>query len=77
MFYTMAVFSNTFHHKVKQEEKAYACPVTDEQIKDHLNRSITDIFSWLENTNRFVYMVQSPTERSLTRKSKNIDITPL
>lgn len=42
--------------------------VTEEQIKQHQQRSIAEIFEWLEETNKFIYNVQTEKERELMKK---------
>lgn len=37
--------------------------VTDEQIREHQQRSVKQIFEWLETTLEFIYKMQTPEER--------------
>ena len=37
--------------------------VTDEQIREHRQRSVKEIFDWLESTLEFIYRIQTPHER--------------
>ncbi len=38
--------------------------VTDEQIQEHRERSLFQVFEWLESTRKFIYNLQSPEERT-------------
>ena len=42
--------------------------VTDEQIRQHRQRTVAEIFEWLETTNEFLYRFQTPTERERMHK---------
>lgn len=42
--------------------------VTDEQIREHQQRSVKEIFEWLESTNEFIYNLQTPEERERMMK---------
>ena len=37
--------------------------VTDEQVRQHQQRSIEEIFDWLETTSMFIWQIQTPEER--------------
>jgi hypothetical protein len=37
--------------------------VTDDQIHEHQQRSISEILEWIESTNEFLYRFQSPEAR--------------
>ncbi len=51
-------------------DKGFHYTVTDEQIREHQQRSIKEIFEWLEKTNKFIYSIQTPEERERSRKIK-------
>ena len=57
--------------KKENADKGFHYTVTDEQIKEHQQRSIKEIFEWLENTSKFIYEMQTPEERERMRKAKN------
>ena len=58
--------------KVENQNRGYYFSVTEDEIRAHLNRSCKDIFQWIETTNRFVYQVQTPQERTKSRLSKAV-----
>lgn len=58
--------------KAENANKGFHYTVTDEQIKEHQQRSVMEIFEWLETTNKFIYSIQTPQERERIRKAKNI-----
>lgn len=37
--------------------------VTDEQVRQHQQRSIEEIFEWIETTSIFIWQIQTPEER--------------
>ncbi len=45
---------------------------TEEQIREHMNRSLEDIFNWLEQTGKFVHQLQNTKERAFSTEVKNI-----
>ena len=55
----------------ENENKGFHYTVTDEQIRIHQNRSVQEIFEWLESTSRFVYNLQTPEEKERSRSVKN------
>jgi hypothetical protein len=57
--------------KVENADKGFHYTVTDEQMREHQKRSVKEIFEWLEKTNKFVYSLQTPKEREMSRKIKN------
>ena len=57
--------------KAENANKGFHYTVTDEQIKEHQKRSVKEIFEWLEETNKFIYAMQTPEERERMRKAKN------
>ena len=56
--------------KAENADKGFHYTVTDEQIREHQMRSIEEIFEWLEETNKFIYSIQTPEERERARKVK-------
>ena|GEM_PF-2733375 len=48
--------------------KGYYYSVTDEQIREHQQRSVEQIFEWLETTNEFLALAQSPEARECMMK---------
>ncbi|MEO5570109.1 MAG: hypothetical protein ABIT08_10270 [Bacteroidia bacterium] len=44
-------------------QKGFYYTVTDEQIKMHQQRSVEEIFEWLEGTNKFLWDTQTLEER--------------
>jgi hypothetical protein len=59
--------------KAENANKGFHYTVTEEQIKEHQQRSLKDIFEWLEKTNKFIYTLQTPEEREMSRKMKNME----
>jgi len=57
--------------KAENAEIGFHYTVTDEQIEAHRKRSLEEIFKWLEETTKFIYMVQTPEERKRSRELKN------
>lgn len=51
-----------------QKQKGFYYTVTDEQIKEHRQRSVKEIFEWLESTNEFLWKFQTPVERERMMK---------
>lgn len=49
--------------KDKNEPLQLLYYVTDEQIREHQKRSVTEIFEWLESTNEFLFRFQTPEAR--------------
>ena len=60
--------------KIENANKGFHYTVTDEQIREHQKRSVKEIFDWLEKTNKFIFALQTPEERILYRKIKNMEI---
>ena len=56
--------------KAENAGRGYHYTVTDEQIAAHLKRSMKEIFEWLEETNKFIYALQTPEERKRCREIK-------
>lgn len=57
--------------KAENANKGFHYTVTDEQIREHKKRTLKEIFEWLEKTNKFIYALQTPEERDISRKIKN------
>ena len=57
----------------KRENKntGFHYSVTDDQIKEHQKKSAGEILTWLEETAKFVYEIQTPEERERMKKAKN------
>lgn len=49
--------------KNEQSRRGFYYHVTDEQIKEHQQRTVEEIFEWLESTNEFLAKFQTPEER--------------
>jgi len=60
--------------KAENANKGFHYTVTDEQIKEHQERSLEEIFEWLEKTNKFVYELRTPEERELAKRIKNAEL---
>lgn len=58
--------------KAENANKGYYFDVTELEIQAHLKRSTKDIFEWLESTNKFVYALQTATERQLSKEVKTV-----
>jgi len=58
--------------KKENEGKGYFFSVTEEEIRQHMNRSPKDIFQWLESTNKFVSQVQNSQEKERSKMAKII-----
>jgi hypothetical protein len=56
--------------KAENADKGFHYTVTDEQIKQHQQRSLKEIFEWLENTNKFIHALQTPEERERMKRAK-------
>lgn len=50
------------------KQKGFHYTVTDEQIRQHRQRTVAEIFEWLETTNEFLYNFQTPEERERMHK---------
>jgi hypothetical protein len=57
--------------KKENEGKGFHYTVTDQQIEEHRKRSLLEIFQWLEETNKFIYSIQTPQEREKMKMVKN------
>ena len=51
-----------------ENQKGFYYFVTDEQIREHQQRSVAEIFEWLESTLEFIYRFQTPEERERMHK---------
>ena len=63
--------SNTIKPKIENAGKGFHYTVSDDQIKEHRQRSVKEIFEWLEKTNKFIYAMQTPEERERMKQVKN------
>ena len=52
----------------QENQKGFYYSVTDEQIREHQQRSVKEIFEWLESTLEFIYRFQTPRERERMNK---------
>jgi DNA primase catalytic subunit len=57
---------------VENENRGYHFHITDQQIRAHKRRSLSEIFAWLETTNRFVNQIQNDNEKMRAKISKTI-----
>ena len=56
--------------KSENKNKGFDYSVTEEQIQQHQQRTISEIFHWLETTAEFIYQAQTPQERIISKKIK-------
>ena len=63
--------SNSIIPKAENANKGFHYTVTDEQIKEHQQRSLMEVFEWLEKTSKFIDALQTPEERERMRLAKN------
>ena len=49
--------------KKQLQKKGFFYTVTKDQIKEHRKRSVKDIFTWIESTNKFVTAIRQPSEK--------------
>lgn len=54
-------------------KRGFTYEVTDEQIQRHRARSTKDILIWLEETAKFIWMIQTPEERERMKKAKDLE----
>jgi hypothetical protein len=52
----------------QEGQKGFYYSVTDEQIREHQQRTTNEIFEWLETTLEFIYRFQTPEERERMNK---------
>ncbi len=60
--------------KKENENKGYHYSVTDEQIAAYSKWTLYEKMRWIEETNKFIYSVQTPAERELRRNIGNMEI---
>ncbi len=60
--------------KLENANKGFHFTVTGAQIKEHQKRTVLEIFEWLEETNKFIYAMQTPEERERMKKVKNFEM---
>ena len=59
--------------KLENANKGFHYTVTDEQIKEHQQKSVEEILMWIEETSKFIYEVQTPEERIRTKLAKQFN----
>lgn len=59
--------------KTENANVGFHYTVTDDQIKQHRERSVDEIIEWLEETNKFIYSIQTPEERLRIKQAKNFN----
>ena len=52
----------------ENNQQGFYYTVTDEQIREHRQRSVKEVFDWLESTLEFIYNIQTPEERERSLK---------
>ncbi|MEO8148414.1 MAG: hypothetical protein ABI723_12285 [Bacteroidia bacterium] len=57
-------------NKKQHPQRGFYYHVTDEQIKEHQQRTVEEIFEWLESTNEFLYKFQTAEERERMNKTR-------
>lgn len=58
--------------KTKKLKRGYYYSLSEEQFEAGKKRTIEEVFQWLEETNRFIWEVQTPEERLRVKQMKNI-----
>jgi hypothetical protein len=58
--------------KKENENVGYFYDVSDDEIKAHQQRSVIDIFMWIESTNRFVHSIQTGMEKQRSQVAKTL-----
>lgn len=56
-----------------KKRRGFYYEVTDEQIERHRKMSVMEILTWLEETAKFIWMVQTPEERDRMKKAKDME----
>jgi len=56
--------------KKENKNKGFYYDVTDEQIREHQQRSIDEIFEWIESANMFISTVQTQEEKRRAERIK-------
>jgi hypothetical protein len=59
--------------KKEYQNVGFHYTVTNEQIRAHQQKSVEEIISWLEETAKFIYEVQTPEERERLKKRKTLN----
>jgi hypothetical protein len=57
----------------RMSNRGFTYEVTDEQIQRHRARSTKDILIWLEETAKFIWMIQTPEERERMKRAKDME----
>ena len=55
-------------------KKGYRYTVTDAQIEQYGKLTLFEKFEWLEETNKFIYSLQTDDERKLRRNIGNMEL---
>jgi hypothetical protein len=55
-------------------KKGYRYTVTDAQIEQYGKLTLFEKFEWLEETNKFIYSLQTDDERMLRRNIGNMEL---
>ena len=59
--------------KEGNSKKGYHYTVTDEQIAAYSKWTLLEKFRWLEESNKFIWSIQTPEERELRRNIGNME----
>ena len=54
--------------------KGYHYSVTDEQIEEYSKLTLLEKLMWIENTNQFIYSIQTDQEREMRRNIGNMEL---
>lgn len=52
----------------QESQKGFYYTVSDEQISEHRQRTVKQVFEWLESTLEFIHRLQTPHERDRMHK---------
>ncbi len=63
--------SSKISPKKENANKGFHYTVGDAQIEAYSKFSLIEKLTWLENTNKFIYMFQTPEERAMMRAIRN------
>ncbi len=59
--------------KSENQDKGFSFHVSDNDMVQHLNRSVEDIFAWIENTNKFISAIQTPEEKERKKAARTMN----
>lgn len=59
--------------KLENAFKGFHYSVTEEQIKAHQQKSVSEILMWIEETSKFIYEAQTPEERLRMKLAKQFN----